>query len=188
MAAKDLIHFFLYKKITRIGSDHSALLVDSGNNKGVRSSILRFEPSWVSHAGFKSWLISKWPKGHEEYILDHYEIARKLRRSLRGLGANIGREVRQKKQALLLNINRLDKESTLRELTAAEWDVRHKLEAELMEFYQQEEIFWRKRGGETWLLKGDTNTGYFHRLANSRKRKCLIKSLEAGDDIITETE
>jgi hypothetical protein len=30
--------------------------------------------------------------------------------------------------------------------------------------------------------------GYFHGLANGRKRKCMIKSLEDGDAIITETE
>ena len=47
---------------------------------------------------------------------------------------------------------------------------------------------WQVRGGERWLLEGDTNTAYFHGIANGRKRKCMIKSLEDRGVMISEPE
>lgn len=57
-----------------------------------------------------------------------------------------------------------------------------------MKIYENEELLWQRRGGEKWLLKGDANTGYFHGIANGRKRKCQIKNLVDGDRTIEEKE
>ena len=87
-----------------------------------------------------------------------------------------------------MNLKAIDTESDQHDIPATKWEERHKLELELMEIYQQEELFWRKRGGEKWLLEGDANTSFFHRLVNGRKRKCTIKQLEDGENLISETE
>ena len=87
-----------------------------------------------------------------------------------------------------MNLKEIDTESDQHDIPATKWEERHKLELELMEIYQQEELFWRKRGGEKWLLEGDANTGFFHKLANGRKRICTIKQLEDGENLISETE
>jgi len=39
---------------------------------------------------------------------------------------------------------------------------------------EQEEMYWFERSHQTWLLKGDNNTSYFHKCANGRKRKKII--------------
>ena len=39
-------------------------------------------------------------------------------------------------------------------------------------------MYWYERSHESWLLKGDCNTAFFHRCANGRKRKNNIISLE----------
>jgi hypothetical protein len=49
---------------------------------------------------------------------------------------------------------------------------------------------WKKkncigRSHETWLLNGDLNTKYFHRVANGRKRKQTIYSLKDGDSYVS---
>jgi hypothetical protein len=36
------------------------------------------------------------------------------------------------------------------------------------------------------LLKGDTNTKFFHAFANGRKRKCAILSLTSDQGLVTE--
>jgi hypothetical protein len=45
-----------------------------------------------------------------------------------------------------------------------------------------------KRGGENWLLKGAANTNNFHRMANGRKRKCLINQIVEGEWVIESEE
>jgi hypothetical protein len=50
----------------------------------------------------------------------------------------------------------------------------------LMKIYE-EEAYWFSRSSEKWLLVGDNNTAYFHRIANGRKRKNTMYSLKKDD-------
>lgn len=61
---------------------------------------------------------------------------------------------------------------------------RANLTSELMKILEDEELYWFKRSHEIWLHKGDNNTDYFHRVANGRKRKNTIFSLQNGDQSI----
>ena len=40
-----------------------------------------------------------------------------------------------------------------------------------------EETLWRQRSREIWLKEGDMNARYFHRMANSHKRRNQIRRL-----------
>ena len=55
---------------------------------------------------------------------------------------------------------------------------------ENLQLLDQEESYWVNRCHETGLLKGDNNTSYFHKIANGRRRKNTVISLEDGDEII----
>lgn len=59
---------------------------------------------------------------------------------------------------------------------------------ELHKLLINEEIFWLQQSHERWLLKGDLNTDYFHKIANGRKRKNTIHSLRVGDSEVEGTE
>jgi hypothetical protein len=57
----------------------------------------------------------------------------------------------------------------------------------LKEFHHlldQEEVYWINRCHENWLLKRDNNTSYIHRIANGRRRKNTIISLESNGETI----
>ena len=56
------------------------------------------------------------------------------------------------------------------------WNINH--------IYNLEEIYWMQRGHVRWLQEGDSNTAYFHAMANGRRRKCQIVSLEGDQGII----
>jgi hypothetical protein len=58
----------------------------------------------------------------------------------------------------------------------------------LFTILDEEELYWFKRCNETWLLKGDNNTEFFHRIANGNRRKQSIFSLQDGDEVISGTE
>jgi hypothetical protein len=51
------------------------------------------------------------------------------------------------------------------------------ISVELMKIYAEEELLWYQKAHEKWLLEGDLNTSYFHRVANGRKRKNTMFSL-----------
>lgn len=50
----------------------------------------------------------------------------------------------------------------------------------------EEELYWQRRGGEKWILEGDSNTSFFHKCANGRRRKMNMSSLENGGQIIVD--
>lgn len=62
-----------------------------------------------------------------------------------------------------------DEES--RPLSNLEIMERNQLQTELLHILEIEELYWYKRSLETWLLKGDNNTEFYHRVANGRRRK-----------------
>jgi len=54
----------------------------------------------------------------------------------------------------------------------------------ILEILEEEELYWLRRSHQNWLLKGDNNTDFFHRVANGRKRKNTIISLLDEDNLI----
>lgn len=59
---------------------------------------------------------------------------------------------------------------------------------ELHELLINEEIYWLQQSHERWLLNGDRNTDYFHKIANGCKRKNVIHALKCADMEIEGTE
>lgn len=57
-----------------------------------------------------------------------------------------------------------------------------------MKIYQAEEIYWQRRSGEKWIIEGDSNTSFFHGVANGRKRKTTIIVLENEGVEITDLQ
>ena len=51
------------------------------------------------------------------------------------------------------------------------------IQTELLRIIKEEELYWHKRSNSKWLLDGDNNTEFFHRIANGRKRKNTIFSM-----------
>ena len=44
-----------------------------------------------------------------------------------------------------------------------------------------EETSWRQKFRETWLIEGDKNTGFFHRMTNAHRRRNCLKSISIND-------
>jgi len=172
---------------TRVGSDHNPIIVDMGGRDTKAPTYFRFDPTWLTQEGFKNWVTERWSIRLKPESLDHWHvISGILRRAMKGWGANFGSSMRKHKQQLLLEIAEIDKEAFSTVLPPTTWAHRYGLEQELQEIYTAEEIYWQKRGGDKWILQGDSNMAFFHKCANGRKRKTLIKSLEEEGRVISD--
>ena len=97
------------QSLTRLGSDHNPLVVQTESENRVRSSIFIFEAAWLTQAGFREWVVDRWPQRTRSYILDHWNrLSAELRRSLKGWGWNWGSDQRKLKQTLLKCIEEWD--------------------------------------------------------------------------------
>ncbi|KAG8094776.1 hypothetical protein GUJ93_ZPchr0012g18953 [Zizania palustris] len=87
-----------------------------------------------------------------------------LRKVMRGWGGNLRSQAIQK-EGVMHEIKALDDKACLVDLSPLEWEERYSLDRKLGEMYQLEADYWCKRSGQQWLLEGDANTSYFHRVA-----------------------
>jgi hypothetical protein len=58
------------------------------------------------------------------------------------------------------------------------------LEKSLDKINLVEELQWKQKVGNNWILQGDANTQFFHQFVNGRRRKKMISFLENGSEDI----
>lgn len=167
-------------------SDHNPLLLDTGDRLALQQHYFRFSSHWLNQVGFKEWVQSKWPSRFKYDPLDHWHIiSSKLRRTIKGWGQNNDSQQKKQKQDILKRIATLDDWSNSRPLAQIEWNERYALERMLQQILADEELQWQRRGGEKWILAGDSNSSFFHKCANGRRRKMKISMLEVdGQEIV----
>jgi hypothetical protein len=81
-------------------------------------------------------------------------------------------------------IDNLEKAQESRQLTETERNLIKVLKVRLLGMAAIEKSRARQRSRITWLKKGDTNTKFFHIMANVRKRKNYIHTLQINDGLV----
>jgi hypothetical protein len=69
--------------------------------------------------------------------------------------------MKREKEELLRKIKLLDNKAELMGLSEEDWGERYKLEGLLEDIFYYEEQIWPQRSSEHWLLKVDSNSGFF---------------------------
>jgi hypothetical protein len=92
---------------------------------------------------------------------------------------------RRKKMGTL---EQLDKKAERTMLLPHKIDIKHCLNAQLIQLLREEEIKWYQWSKSNRLLQGDSNMKYFHMVANGRNRKSWIFQLMEGDWTIRRNE
>ena len=65
-----------------------------------------------------------------------------------------------------------------RELSLEEFEERAKARDDYKRWSLLEEVSWRHNSRELWLKEGDRNTGFFHKMANSHRRRNAINKIK----------
>jgi hypothetical protein len=172
-----------------VGSDHIPILLDTCEGNIERSRYFKFESAWLAAENFKEMVTQKMPTRDDSYILEFWNKKQaELRRFLKGWGINAHCERVRGKQVLQKKLEMIEAKALENELSPDEWQERYALENNLEQLYEMEELYWHNRSGGQWILEGDRNTDYYHRIANERKKRCSITSLMDGDTELTSKE
>ena len=176
--------------MTSLGSDHTPLIMDTGEGSLIRSNRFFFETGWFELPDFCDLVLATWAKLASRFngrdVIDWWtSMSGGLRQVLRGWSRNLGKESRIKKDNLLAQIKNLDLQADSAGLDDEAWAFRYHLEEQLLQLFKLEEEHGRQRGRIRWALQGDANTAYFHAVANGKRRKCNITSLTSDNGTIT---
>lgn len=151
-----------------------------------KSKTFCFETSWLKHHDF----IPKVKEIWEKPILNHNAIdtwtikIKRVKKFLTGWGKSLRGHTRKYKNILQDELLALELLEEVDSLPSHLLDKKTFIQSELLKLMEEEELYWHKRSNSNWLLRGDNNNGFFHRVANEKKRKNTIFSLHHEDNII----
>jgi hypothetical protein len=168
-------------------SDHTPLLLSTGDGVKLRKPPpFKFELGWLLKEGFFEKVSEVWTKESKgsSPMQRWQNKIRRLRQFLRGWAKNMNGAYRKEKQELLRKAEELDKKAESQLLSQQDWDLKQCVHERLTQLLREEEVKWFQRAKTTRILKGDSNTKYFHMVANGKRRKTRIFRLEQEDGIV----
>lgn len=173
-------------KLPREVSDHNPLIMTTDLNYPLKHLSFQFEAAWLIQPDFKENVKKIWDKPCQaETALDRIQIKiKRFKQYFKGWGFNLQGTRRKRKREIQSTLRDLENDEENGPLPYGSLHLRAELHCELMKILEEDELYWFKRSHETWLLKGDNNTEYFHRIGNGRKRKNTIFSLQDGNHTI----
>ncbi|XP_059623206.1 uncharacterized protein LOC132266370 [Cornus florida] len=170
-------------------SDHVPLMLDCGGLRSRRSSF-RFENMWLRDEGFlervRSWWAGFGGIGTPSHLLAGH--LRRLKGSIKIWNKEVFGNLVWRKNQVLAEIADIDRMEGQGDLADALKVRRAECKAEFAEIAIMEEISWRQKSKALWLKEGDSNTNFFHRLANAHKRGNHIGRIQVEGELLCKEE
>jgi hypothetical protein len=175
------------KLLPRPLSDHFPLLLEVGSVVQGKSPF-RFENMWLQDEGFVD-RVAAWWSNYSFVGPPSLVLARKLKalkEDLKRWNYHVFGNVNAKQQQLFCELEVLNSKEMQGGLSSTERDLRGSLLLELDKLAHFEETSWRQKSKVLWLKEGDNNTKFFHKIANSNRRRNLMEKLEVDGILYSE--
>jgi mannosylglycoprotein endo-beta-mannosidase len=102
-------------------------------------------------------------------------------RHLSGWATHTAGILKKEKICLSAIIDELESLAEVRLLSSDEIELKSQTNAQITSLLWKEELKWYQRSKAQFILEGDSNTRYFHGIANGRHRRIRIQSLVQED-------
>jgi hypothetical protein len=165
--------------LSRSGSDHTPLLIDSGKAQ------FSFKLSWLREDSFYEMIKRGWnvvTQGNTPIEVWQNKI-RHLRRFLRGWAKYRSGVYKKEKEKLLALIDELDIKAETIPLVSLEREALRNANDCLAKLRREEEAKWAQRAKVKHVQEGGNNTKYFHLIANGKHRKKKMFHLEQDEGV-----
>ena len=120
------------------------------------------------------------------YVL--MEKIKALKVKLKAWSKGVFGNVDEQKKSALKKVALWDDIESRRPLSAGEREERMGAMEEFKKWTIMEEISWRQKSREIWFKEGDRNMGFFHKMANSHRKRNNIDRIRIGGDWLNCTE
>jgi hypothetical protein len=146
----------------------------------------KFELGWLQREGFQEMVKNVWerPITATSPIQRWNCKLRALRSHLSGWTKHVTGVLKKENLRLLSTIDDLEALAETNPLSAQEIELKNQSNAKIASLLREEEIKWYQRSKSKFIIEGDSNTRYFHSVANERHRKKCIHSLVQDDGMI----
>ena len=167
-------------------SDHAPIILTTGMSKPTGKPQFKFELGWLTRDGFMEMVKRIWDKPVDGVtpVQRWNNKLRNLRTHLRGWARHTTGLLKKEKARLSAIIDELEEIAEKQPLTTQQIELKSQSNASLAKLLREEEIKWYQRSKAKFILQGDSNTRYFHNVANGRHRKNLIHSLHQEDGLV----
>uniref|UniRef100_A0A2N9FG38 Reverse transcriptase domain-containing protein n=1 Tax=Fagus sylvatica TaxID=28930 RepID=A0A2N9FG38_FAGSY len=108
-----------------------------------------------------------------------------LKEDLKKWNYHVFGNVSVKQQQLFCELEVLNCKEQQGGLSSSELEHRGALLLDLDKLAHCEETSWRQKSRVLWLKEGDNNTKFFHKIANSNRRRNFMEKLEVGDTVFS---
>ncbi|CAL1391746.1 unnamed protein product [Linum trigynum] len=164
--------------LPRTQSDHNPILtmIQMQENSGPGSRPFRFEAAWLSDSRLQDLVSNAW-----DSLVPLPSALVNLAGTLQDWNVNVLGSIQQRKRRFLARIKGVEDRLAI-QFSPGLAKLHAKLEAELDQVLEQEEMLWFQRARDKWVKFGERNTAYFHQQTNLRRRKKKIKALQDEAD------
>ncbi|XP_071680193.1 uncharacterized protein [Lolium perenne] len=171
------------ENIVTTTSDHLAISITLSKLNEIKYKApvqtgFRFEAAWLRAPDYKEVFEKAWTVNASDSPSLHSTWS-----TLQQVAGSLKSWSRESFSAVRKKIQRLERHLQQLRLNARDADLHviRKIEKDLCEMFEREEIMARQRSRVDWLREGDRNTAFFHAKATARKRSNRIKSLRRED-------
>jgi hypothetical protein len=167
-------------------SDHAPILLTTGIAKPSSNHRFKFELGWLQRDGFHDMVKKVWDRpitvGSPIQRWNHK--IRLLHSHLCGWAQHVSGALKKEKLRLSSIIDDLEALAEVGPLSTHEIELKNQSNAKIASLLREEELKWYQRSKSRFILEGDSNTRYFHSVANGRHRKKRIHSLVQDEGMI----